>query len=222
MNHAYLGNAWYHMQLLLNAGQRNGYGHSVIPWEYVPGFLAPLNKEVGDKLPGFALIWTRKGLDEGDNGHTPKEMIGWHFSRARLNFLNLFDYENGKTFNKFWFEKQTPEGKKVLDLFVQVAAEKDASWLAEQYPRRDNWASVAPRDPQDCSDSVHEDGAHWSSPKFRVDLPMTYDCEVRSIAVSTFSFLKLASERKSFHPALINSRVPSSCHLSADYRTEMA
>ena len=148
------------------------------------------------KLPGFSLIWARKGLDEADNGYTPEKMIGWHFNRARLGFLNLFNYENGRTFHPFWIGKQTPEVKEVLDLFVQVAAEKDASWLPEQYPRSAN-----------LSDPVHEDGAYWDTPKFKLDEPLGYDHEVRSIAIYRWSFLQQASQKKLFHPALINGQV---------------
>ena len=46
-NHDYLSNAWYQLQLILNAGQRSAGGHRVIDWGYSYGFLNRMHRITG-------------------------------------------------------------------------------------------------------------------------------------------------------------------------------
>lgn len=125
-NYDYLSNAWYQLQLMLNAGQRTGFNHQVVDFGYAYGFLSGMNRLTGYTQVGRNFIWSLKGMDEGDNGREPNVSDGWSFNRASLRPIEVHLDDAAVV------PPATPFVQQAMALLTQVWLEKNASWLPRQ------------------------------------------------------------------------------------------
>jgi hypothetical protein len=145
-NYDYLSNAWYQLQLMLNAGQRTGFNHQVLDFGYAHGFLDHFNDSTNNQQLGRNFVWSLKGMDEGDNDRGPNIHDGWSFNRASLRPVS--DYLNNSSNSTFT--------KEALALLTQVWLEKNASWLPEQIFN----------DPDGSPKTGNEDGVQFDRPDY--------------------------------------------------------
>jgi hypothetical protein len=77
--HIYLSYSWYHLQLLLNNGNRRQAGTSPIDYGYIYGFVKDLSNFDSNAQAGLQLLWLVKALQGSDGGAGPETGItGWH------------------------------------------------------------------------------------------------------------------------------------------------
>lgn len=192
-NYSYLSNAWYHMQLILNAGQRSGYNHQVIDWGYTQGFLGGLDEATNNGQTARNVIWAMKGMDEGDNDNGPNISSGWSRNRANPDrFLGLY---NTVVLSKTWIDAPTPQAKEVLTLLRQVYLEKNATWLPIQFA-----IDMATGQPK----TGKEDGIIFDQPDYVVGNPASPEVEARSEAENIYNLMPKYMAKKTYPAALQN------------------
>ena len=196
-NYDYLSNAWYQLQIILNAGQRSSGGHGTVDWGYAQGFLDGMDRFTQYSQSARNVVWAIKGMDEGDNGREPNDQNGWSFKRATLNALGLITNDLSE-YSQFWLTKASPESGQVLATLAQVWLEKNASWLPIQMSR------YAPYDAASALKSGNEDGGTFDRPEYVVGDPPSYDYRVRSAAEATDLLMQRFVQYKSFPAALQN------------------
>jgi hypothetical protein len=131
-NYDYLSNSWYQLQVILNAGQRQNGGFSVVDFPYAFGFLSSMDRLTDFRQAGRNVLWSLKGMEECDNQREPNTWEGWSFPRAQLE--DSLGLSNTPDFSPspFWITKPTKEAKSVHALLRQIWLEKNASWLPIQ------------------------------------------------------------------------------------------
>jgi hypothetical protein len=196
-NYDYLSNAWYQLQLILNAGQRSSGGHRTVDWGYAHGFLNGMDRSTNFSQGARNAVWAFKGLDEGDNGREPNTEQGWSFKRATLNPLGLITNDLSEH-SQFWLAKPSPEARQVLATLTQVWLEKNASWLPIQMSR------YTPYDATGALKSGNEDGGTFDRPEYVVGEAPSYDYRVRSTAEATDLLMQRLVQYQSFPAALQN------------------
>ena len=194
-NYDYLSNAWYQLQLILNAGQRTGHGHQVVDWGYAYGFLDGMSRKTDFNQAGRNIVWSLKGMDEGDNDREPNTPQGWSFRRASMDGPLGFESERGyRVPSRLWITQPSAEAKSVSTLFRQVWLEKNASWLPEQIAKY----------PDGTPKSGDEDGGIFNRPDYVVGSAQGNEAEERSFAEGTDRMMKLYILYKTYPAALQN------------------
>ena len=135
VNYNYLSNSWYHLQLMLNGGQRACGGHRCTDFGYAYGFLNDLDRTTGVYEGGRRLLWGLKGMEERDTGLGPIFYDGFSFATA--NLLRPLSLSEPVAF-AWWTDDNHPNRRIALELSVQVWAEKLATWSAERW-REENY-----------------------------------------------------------------------------------
>ena len=168
-NYDYLSNSWYHMQLALNAGQRQCGGHRCVDFGYAYGFLNHIFK-TGLYEGGRRLLWGLKAMEERDTGLGPIFYEGFSFATANpFRPLQLEDPEA----TAWWSDSAHPDRSKALLVSGQVFAEKLGSWTVEAwqdagYGKSEDGANfmdatriIGDGSPETCSRSLGD--GHWKS-----------------------------------------------------------
>ena len=127
-NYSYISNSWYQLQLILNGGQRTGFGHKVVDFGYAFQFTSGFEKDTGYTQLGRHYVWCLKGMDEGDNDRGPNYGEGWSFNRATIDPVAAYYAPSA--------DQTTPPvssfSRAALAMLVQVWLEKSSTWLPEQ------------------------------------------------------------------------------------------
>lgn len=193
-NFDYLSNAWYQLQIILNPGHREGWGHRVVDWGYAYGFLRDIQRRVGYTQDGRNVVWAIKGMDEGDNDRGPNRSKGWSFRRASL--VNSLGLSQSVLWDKFWVNTPTPEARQVLSTLHQVWLEKNATWLPVQY-WYENHVTKIPL-------NYEEDGGWFEAPAFVLGSYPPQGENDRSAAENHLLALRQMSLKSTLPAALIN------------------
>jgi hypothetical protein len=190
-NYDYLSNAWYQLQIILNAGQRSGGGHRVIDWGYSYGFLNGFDRNTNHTQSARNLIWALKSLDEADNDHVkgPNQPDGW--SMRRVDIGNALGINNDFQPSKFWLTQPTPSARAVLTLAQQVVLEKNASWLPIQFSTN----------PDGSPKSGDEDGVRFYPPDYVVT---GVNHEGRNQTEGTYTLLQQLKQLGTYPAAIQN------------------
>lgn len=76
--HIYISYAWYHLQLILNGGNKKQIGTSPIDWPYVYGFIKDMSNHISAPQAGLQTMWLIKAGQTSDNGRGPEfGEAGW-------------------------------------------------------------------------------------------------------------------------------------------------
>ncbi len=186
-NYDYLSNAWYQLQLILNAGQRTGFNHQVVDFGYAYGFLNHVDRATDYTQVGRNFVWAIKGMDEGDNDRGPNMHDGWSFNRASLRPINSYLLSSAGR------ATATPLTRQAMALLTQVWLEKNASWLPEQifsYP------DGSPK-------SGNEDGVQFDRPDYVLDTGNN-EYQDRGHADNLYGMMPGLLSERTYPPALQN------------------
>jgi hypothetical protein len=193
-NFFYLSNSWYQLQMILNPGHREGWGHRVIDWGYAYNFLREFDRSTGYAQNGRNVVWAIKGMDEADNDRGPNRPKGWSFRRASL--VNSLGLNDSRVWDKFWVNTPTPQARQVLSTLHQVWLEKSASWLPAQYWYED----IVSKKPL----YYEEDGGWFEAPDFVLGSYPPQGENDRSGAENMQIALRALADKRALPPALIN------------------
>ncbi len=130
VNYDYLSNSWYHLQLMLNGGQRGCGGHRCTDFGYAYGFLNHVVAVTGIYEGGRRLLWGLKAMEERDTDLGPTLHDGFSFATANpLRALGLDD----PAAHAWWTNASHPNRRTALSLAAQVWVEKLGTWSAQQW-----------------------------------------------------------------------------------------
>ncbi|TAG00328.1 MAG: hypothetical protein EAZ43_13880 [Betaproteobacteria bacterium] len=213
-NFDYLSNAWYQLQLILNPGHRSAYDHSAVDWGYAHGFLSGFNRLTDMKQSARNLIWSLKGMDEGDNDRGPNRSDGWSFRRggmdSALGFVDDIPQPATGYTSRAWVVSPTAEAKQVHTLLRQVWLEKVASWLPIQMSQYTQGEALEGGNPYPGGPflgnpkSGDEDGGIFNRPDFVLTASPSPETRSRSFAYGTDTMMLEYKQRGTYPAAMQN------------------
>ena len=184
-NYDYLSNSWYHLQLMLNAGQRSCGGHRCVDFGYAYGFLNGVVATTGLYEGGRRLLWGVKAMEEHDTGIGPVFYDGFSFATANpFRAIGLGE----PVAIAFWTDPAHPNRRKAIEVTGQVWAEKMGSWTVDAW--RANYGKG-------------EDGANFLDATRVVD-EGSPETRARSLGDGLWHSLPALKELK-VHPAVIHA-----------------
>ncbi len=198
-NYDYLSNAWYQLQLILNAGQRTAGGHRAVDFGYAYGFLNGFDRLTNYSQSGRNTVWALIAMDESDTDKGPNIQDGWSLRRTDIG--NPMGFVNDFQWSKVWMTQATAEAKQVRNLVQQVQLEKSAVWLPIQYFFKDINGNLSETgDASNRKDGI-DDGANFMRPTYVLT---GNNPEGRNQAEGTHSSLINYKSRNIFPAALQN------------------
>lgn len=128
----YLNNAWYELQLQLNAGSggRSSGGHGVIDWGYMSGHFGDLQRASGESEPMRRAILAMVSMQQHDSGTGPEFSgdgnPGGHGWDLTTSPVVLMDWDSD-----YW--SNVPQSKPVAQALLHALAEKNARYTPAQW-----------------------------------------------------------------------------------------
>jgi len=176
---AFLANAWYQLQNILNNGNRHYTrgGHHTIDWGYQAGLFGDLERASRQTEPMRRTAFTIKSMQEHDSGVGPADhWFGWNLRDELPGAINL---------EADW--SRVPDANRVIQTIHQVWIEKSATFRAEEWRL-----------------AVGYDGANVEGPDWVFGGPLdSGERQARSIANWFWDDVHWLHTHQTVHPAVV-------------------
>ncbi len=158
----YASNAWFYLQLVLNAGNRIAPEHSVVDWIGTYRGQPLLYEMTGVAEPHRVVAMLAKGTQQATNGIGPdRPDEGWNMIRAEAGILMHPDWDPN-------FESLEPETRRaLLEAYLSGWMDENERYPVEQYLRGDTGSAFAPADyvPDGSPDRTRVDALRYMIPR---------------------------------------------------------
>jgi hypothetical protein len=132
--HRYFSMAWYHLQLILNNGNRSpSSGQSTqfpVDWDYTYGFLKDVVNDSGVPNAMHYYLWAVKGLQTIENGLGPDHYNSGGWNPHTINNPSHLVYYG---FQQMWASTSVATRKALIEAYLRNWIAKNKQYSPSQY-----------------------------------------------------------------------------------------